>query len=32
MQPKWLEWAQKIQATAQNGLTYTDNALGASRF
>ncbi len=32
MQPKWLEWAQKIQATAQNGLTYTENAFDIERY
>ncbi len=32
MQPKWLEWAQKIQATAQNGLTYTKNIFDIERY
>ena len=32
MQPKWLEWAQKIQAVAQNGLTYTENAFDVERY
>ena len=25
MQPKWLEWAQQIQAIAQKGLNYSQN-------
>ena len=25
MQPKWLEWAQQIQAVAQKGLIYSKN-------
>jgi ADP-ribose pyrophosphatase YjhB (NUDIX family) len=32
MQPKWLGWAQKIQATAQNGLTYSENAFDIERY
>ena len=32
MQSKWLEWAQKIQATAQNGLTYTKNVFDIERY
>ena len=32
MQFKWLEWAQKIQATAQNGLTYTKNVFDIERY
>lgn len=24
METKWLEWAQKLQAIAQNGLTYSE--------
>ena len=32
MQPKWLEWAQRIQAIAQNGLTYTENAFDIERY
>jgi len=32
MQPKWLEWAQKIQATAQNGLTYSKNDFDIERY
>ncbi|MGB3650795.1 MAG: NUDIX hydrolase [Rivularia sp. (in: cyanobacteria)] len=32
MQPKWLNWAQKIQAIAQNGLTYTENAFDIERY
>jgi len=30
--PKWLEWAQQLQAHAQNGLTYTQNPFDAERF
>ncbi len=30
--PKWLEWAQALQAHAQNGLTYTTNPFDAERF
>ncbi len=26
METKWLEWAQKLQAIAQNGLTYSEGA------
>ena len=32
MQPKWLEWAQQIQAVAQNGLTYSENAFDIERY
>jgi ADP-ribose pyrophosphatase YjhB (NUDIX family) len=30
--PKWLDWAQQLQAHAQNGLTYTTNPFDAERF
>ena len=30
--PKWLDWAQKLQAHAQNGLTYTQNPFDAQRY
>jgi ADP-ribose pyrophosphatase YjhB (NUDIX family) len=29
---KWLEWAQKLQAIAQTGLTYSDNPYDIERF
>ncbi|HEY9802785.1 MAG TPA: NUDIX hydrolase N-terminal domain-containing protein [Leptolyngbyaceae cyanobacterium] len=32
MQPKWLEWTQKLQAIAQNGLTYSKNSYDIERF
>ncbi|MBD2604363.1 NUDIX hydrolase [Scytonema hofmannii FACHB-248] len=32
MQPKWLEWAQKLEAIAQNGLTYSENPFDLQRF
>ncbi|WP_026734582.1 NUDIX hydrolase [Fischerella sp. PCC 9605] len=32
MQPKWLEWAQKLQAIAQNGLTFSENPYDLERF
>ncbi|MBD2500114.1 NUDIX hydrolase [Anabaena azotica] len=32
MQPKWLEWTQKLQAIAQNGLTYSENPFDIERF
>lgn len=32
MQPKWLEWAQKLKAIAQNGLTYSENPFDIERF
>lgn len=32
MQPQWLEWAQKLQAIAQNGLTYSENPFDIDRF
>jgi ADP-ribose pyrophosphatase YjhB (NUDIX family) len=30
--PKWLEWVQKLQAIAQNGLTYTQNPFDIERY
>ena len=32
MDMKWLEWAQKLQAIAQNGLTYSQNPFDIDRF
>lgn len=32
MQTKWLEWAHRIQAVAQNGLTYSENAFDIERY
>lgn len=32
MQPKWLEWAQNLQAIAQNGLTYSDGVYDIERY
>jgi ADP-ribose pyrophosphatase YjhB (NUDIX family) len=32
MQPKWLEWAQKLQAIAQSGLTFSENPFDVERF
>jgi len=32
MKPKWLEWAQQLQAIAQNGLTYSENVFDIERF
>ena len=32
MIPKWLEWAQKIQAVSRNGLTYTQNVFDQERY
>lgn len=32
MQPKWLEWAQKLQAIAQTGLTFSENPYDIERF
>lgn len=29
---KWLEWAQKLQALAQNGLTYSENPFDLERY
>ncbi|MFQ4144206.1 NUDIX hydrolase [Chlorogloeopsis sp. ULAP02] len=32
MEPKWLEWAKQLQAIAQNGLTFSENAFDIERF
>jgi ADP-ribose pyrophosphatase YjhB (NUDIX family) len=32
MNPKWLEWAQRLQAIAQNGLTYAQNPFDRERY
>ncbi|ABA20397.1 NUDIX hydrolase [Trichormus variabilis ATCC 29413] len=32
MQPKWLEWTQKLQAISQNGLTYSENPFDIERY
>jgi ADP-ribose pyrophosphatase YjhB (NUDIX family) len=32
MDNKWLEWAKKLQAIAQNGLTYTENPFDVERY
>ncbi|HCF27231.1 MAG TPA: ADP-ribose pyrophosphatase [Cyanobacteria bacterium UBA11049] len=32
MNYKWLEWAKKLQAIAQNGLTYTENPFDVERY
>lgn len=32
MDSKWLEWVQKLQAIAQNGLTYSENPFDIERF
>lgn len=32
MNPQWLEWAQRLQAIAQNGLTYSDNPFDIERY
>ncbi|MEH1832246.1 MAG: NUDIX hydrolase [Nostoc sp.] len=32
METKWLEWAQKLQAIAQNGLTYSENPFDIERY
>jgi ADP-ribose pyrophosphatase YjhB (NUDIX family) len=32
MQPKWLDWAQRLQALAQSGLTYTKNPYEIERY
>ena len=29
---KWLKWAMEIQAIAQSGLAYTDNAYDTERY
>jgi ADP-ribose pyrophosphatase YjhB (NUDIX family) len=32
VEPKWLEWARKVQALAQNGLTYTESQYDRERY
>jgi ADP-ribose pyrophosphatase YjhB (NUDIX family) len=32
MEPQWLEWARKLQALAQTGLTYTANHFDVERY
>jgi len=32
MDPKWLEWAKKLQAIAQNGLTYSKTVFDTERY
>lgn len=32
MENKWLEWAQKLQAIAQNGLTYSEGVFDIERY
>jgi ADP-ribose pyrophosphatase YjhB (NUDIX family) len=32
MIPQWLDWARKLQAIAQNGLTYSDNHYDRERY
>ncbi|MEH2199724.1 NUDIX hydrolase [Nostoc sp.] len=32
METKWLEWAQKLQAIAQNGLTYSEGPFDIERY
>lgn len=32
MNHKWLEWVKKLQAIAQNGLTYTENPFDVERY
>lgn len=32
MEPKWLEWVKKLQAIAQNGVTYTENPFDVERY
>jgi len=32
VEPKWLEWAQKLQAIAHIGLTYSENPFDIERF
>lgn len=32
MDTKWLEWAKKLQAIAQNGLTFTENPFDIERY
>jgi hypothetical protein len=32
VEPKWLEWTQKLQAIAQNGLTFSENPYDIERY
>ncbi|MEH2378758.1 MAG: NUDIX hydrolase N-terminal domain-containing protein [Nostoc sp.] len=32
METKWLKWAQKLQAIAQNGLTYSEGIFDIERY
>ena len=32
MQPKWLDWAQRLQAIAQSGITYSPNQYDLDRY
>jgi Hydrolase of X-linked nucleoside diphosphate N terminal len=32
IQPDWLMWARKLQALAQTGLTYAENAYDKERY
>ncbi|MDQ2742790.1 MAG: NUDIX hydrolase [Chloroflexota bacterium] len=32
MDPQWLRWAKRLQAAAQNGLTYNDDAFNRERY
>ena len=32
MEPKWLDWAKSLQATAQNGLTFASNEYEVERY
>ncbi|MHC4534894.1 MAG: NUDIX hydrolase [Planctomycetota bacterium] len=32
MDPKWLDWAKRLQAVAQNGLTYAENHFDLERY
>jgi ADP-ribose pyrophosphatase YjhB (NUDIX family) len=32
MEPKWLEWAQRLQATAQTGLAFAQNPFDVERY
>lgn len=32
MDPNWIQWAKKLQAIAQNGLTYADNPFDVERY
>ncbi len=32
MKIKWLDWGQKLQAIAQNGLTYSENPFDIERY